>query len=53
MHYDDPISKTTQPMEKCSFVTFRTPKNEYKQLSYWHDNIAYGRLEPIEIGRLN
>jgi len=49
MHYDDPISKTTQPMEKCSFVTFANQQTKYKELSYWHENLLYGRLDPVSL----
>jgi len=46
LHYDDPISKTTQPMEKCSFVVVPIGQNKYKEQSYCQDNIVYGRVEP-------
>mmetsp|Transcript_22625 Transcript_22625/g.34448 ORF Transcript_22625/g.34448 Transcript_22625/m.34448 type:complete len:546 (+) Transcript_22625:41-1678(+) len=49
LHYDDPISKTTQPMEKCSFITFPNEQTKFKELSYWHENIIYGRVDPISL----
>lgn len=49
MHYEDPVSRVTQPMEKCSFIVFKSEQDKFKELSYWHDNLTYGRLEPITL----
>ena len=51
MHYNDPISKTTEPMEKCSFIAFKNTEVQYKELSYWHENLVYGRVAPVSISR--
>jgi len=49
MHYDDPISKTTLPMEKCAFVAFRNSQQQFKELTYWHDNLQYAKVAPLSI----
>ena len=50
MFYDDPVSRTTLPMEKCGFLMF-SDKGDHKQVTYWHDCLHYGQVEPLEIGR--
>lgn len=48
MFYDDPVSRTTLPMEKCGFLMFND-KGEHKQVTYWHDCLHYGQVDPLEI----